>query len=452
MDIVIVGDGKVGSTLSEMLSEEGHSVTIIDKNPHVLRRHTEEMDVIGILGNGAGMESQKEAGVETADLLIAATSSDEVNMVACLLGKKLGCKNTIARIRNPEYYEQLRLLRDDLGLSFTINPELSAAGEIANIISFPNADSLGSLAGGRVRIVRYTLEEGSPLAGLKLMDIKQKRGSNVVVCAVERDGEVHIPKGDFALQEYDHIYITGTLSGIEKFLQQYGEEKFTIKDAMIIGGGKITYYLAKMLKDSRVHLKIIEKNHEKCVDLKEKLPFVTVIEGDGSDQMILDEEGVKNTDAVIALTDRDEENLIISMYGVLQNVPKIITKINNTGYLSIVEEIGLDSVISPKYSAADQIARYVRAQQNTRGNKVDSLHKIVNGNAEALEFIVQEGADRLNEPLKYLPIATNVLVAGILRGKELIFPTGEDHFQVGDRVIVVTTDVTFDDFNDIFTK
>ena len=454
MKVVIVGDGKVGRSLSEMLSEEGHSVTVIEQDKQVLKRHTEEMDIIGVLGNGASSKAQIEAGVPGADLLIAATTSDEVNMLACLVARKLGCENTIARIRNPEYNEQLQLLREELGLSFVINPELSAAREIANVISFPNVDSLGDLAGGRVRIVKYTLEEDSPLAGQRLMDIRQQKGNNVVVCAVERNGEVHIPKGDFTLKVYDHIYVTGTLASIEKFLHRYGEHKFIIKNAIIVGGGKITYYLARMLEESRVHLKIIEKDYERCVELKETLPGVTVIEADGTEQAVLDEEGIKDVDALIALTDRDEENLIISLYATLQNVPKVITKINRTGYLGIVDEIGLDSIISPQYSAADQIARYVRAQQNTRGNKVDSLHKIVTGNAEAnaeaLEFIIQKDAKRLNEPLKYLPIAPNVLVAGIVRGQKLIFPTGEDHFQEQDRVIVVTTNTAFDDFNDIF--
>ena len=450
MKVVIVGDGKVGTTLSEMLSEEGHSVTVIEQKQQTLKRHTEEMDIIGVLGNGASSEAQIEAGVPQADLLIAATSSDEVNMVACLLAKKLGCKNTIARVRNPEYNEQLQLLQEELGLSFAINPELSAAREIANIISFPNADSLGSLAGGRVRIVRYTLEEDSPLSRLQLMDIRQKRGNNVLICAVERNGEAYIPKGNFRLEEGDHIYITGTLSNIDGFLHQYGERSFVIRNVIAIGGGRITHYLAGILRDTRVNMKVIEINHEICVELKKHQPYITVIEADGSDQAILNEEGIQDTDAVIALTDRDEENLIISMYAMLQNVPKVITKVNRTEYTGIMEELGLDSVISPKYAVADQIARYVRAQQSTHGSKVDSVYKIVNGRAEALEFIVEEDAERLLMPIKNLPIAENVLVAGIVRGKELIFPTGEDCFEAGDRVIVVTTESHFNKLNDIF--
>ena len=316
MDIVIVGDGKVGATLTEMLSGEGHSLTIIDQNPAVLKRQTERLDIIGVLGNGASYQVQQEAGVPDADLFIAATSTDEVNMVCCLLAKKLGCPNTIARIRNPEYNEQLRLMREELGLSLVINPELSAAREIASLLSFPHADSIGSLSGGRVQIVRYTLEEKGLLIGRRLSEISQKRGQNVVVCAVEREGEVSIPKGEFRLEAGDHIYLAGKLSNIDNFLRAYGERSYAIRNAMVIGGGKITHYLAKMLEGTATKLKILEKDPQRCRLLAEKLPHALVIEADGSDRAVLDEEGIGETDAVIALTNMDEENLIISMYGI----------------------------------------------------------------------------------------------------------------------------------------
>lgn len=451
MKIIVVGGGKVGTSLTKLLTEADHSVTVIDTSAATITALTEDYDAIGLVGNGASYSLLDEADAEEADLLIAATSSDEINMIACLLAKKMGCMNTIARIRNPEYNQQLAFLQEDLGLSQVINPELSAAQEIVGLLGFSGAESLVSMVGGRVNMVRYRVQEGSPLTGRPLSELDHKKGENVIICAVERDGEVFIPKGDFVLKAGDHAHLVGSLQNVDIFLRRMGVYRHVVRSVMIIGGGKIAYYVAKMLKNSNMEVKIIDASHARCLELAQELPHVLVIEGDGSDQRTLDSEGLSEVDAVVALTGMDEENLIISMYANLQNVPKVITKINRMGYIGIVERMGLDSIISPKQSAVNSIARYVRAMRGG-GGEVNAIYRIAEGQAEAIELTVSENVNHIDQPLRELPLRKNVLIACIIRDGRTIFPTGNDCLKLADKLVIVTTERLLAGVNGIFEE
>ncbi|MDL2215868.1 Trk system potassium transporter TrkA [Ruminococcaceae bacterium OttesenSCG-928-N02] len=438
MKIIVVGGGKVGTSLTELLTEADHSVTVVDTDAATVQDVTEEYDAIGIVGNGASYSILEQAEVDQADVLVAATPTDEVNMVACLLAKKMGCANTIARIRNPEYNRQLRLLQEDLGLSLVINPELSAAQEIVGLLGFSGAESLISMVGGRVNMVRYRVQEGSPLTGRPLAELDHKKGENVIVCSVERDGEVFIPKGDFVLAAGDHAHLVGSLQNVDLFLRRMGVYRHVVRSIILVGGGKIAYYVAMMLKEANMEVKIIEKDHARCVTLAENLPHVLVVQGDGSEQKVLDSEGITETDAIVALTGMDEENLLISMYASLQNVPKVITKINRMEYVGIVERMGLDSIVSPKQSAVNNIARYVRAMRGG-GGEVNAIYRLADGKAEAMELTVNENVLHIGKALKDLPLRKDVLIACIIREGRIIFPTGGDCLKMGDKLVVVTT-------------
>lgn len=452
MNIVIVGGGKVGASLTQLLTEANHSVTVVDTNQDNLNAITEEFDAIGIIGNGASYHTQDNADVASADLLIAATSTDEINMMACLLARKLGCPNTIARIRNPEYNHQLHLLQDELGLSLVINPELSAAQEIVSILNFSEAESVIPMAGGKVNMVRYRIEDGSPLTGRPLAELDHKQDENVIICAVERSGEVYIPRGDFVLAQGDHIHLVGPLQNVDMFLRRMGIHRHIVRSVMLVGGGKIAYYTALMLASTNMEVKILEKSAERCKELAESLPDTLIIEADGSDQRALDSEGLAETDALVALTNMDEENLIISMYCKLQNVPKVISKLNRTEYIGIVERMGLDCVVSPRQSAVNQITRYVRALRSHGEGEVNALYRIAGGKAEAMELTVNTAVAHLGEPLKNLPIRQDVLIACIIRERKPRFPTGEDVLMDGDKLIIVTTAKLLAGINSIFEE
>lgn len=449
MKIVVVGDGKVGATLVSQLVKEGHDVTVIDNNAAVLRRSTDTMDVLGIHGNGASYAIQREAGVQDADLLIAATSADELNILSCMLAKKLGAKHTIARVRNPEYAEQLTMLREDLGLSMSINPELAAAVEISRIIRFPSAIKMDSFAKGRVELVEIKVRENSPLVGQSMASISQKYNVKILICAVQRKGEVYIPSGDFVLQQGDKITLTGVPREIEDFFRTIGVLREKVKSALIVGGGRITFYLGRILSKMGVKVKIIERNPDRCQQLSVVMPKATLICGDGTDEELLLEEGIADTDAFIALIDNDEENIIISMYATSLGVNKVITKVNRLSFAGIMERAGIDSVISPKFITADQIVLYVRAMQNSLGSNVETLHKIVDNKVEAVEFVVREKAKFLGTPLKNLELKPNLLLACIIRKGKHIIPSGDDTMELGDSVLVVTSTWQLKDLKDI---
>lgn len=452
MKIIIVGDGKVGFTLSEHLSREGHDITIIDNRNDVLQKTIESLDVITIRGNGASSSVLKKAEVNKADLLIAATSSDEVNMICCLMGKKLGVKKTIARIRNPEYSEQLAMMENEMGLSMVVNPELATAMEISHLISFPSAINIGIFADDRVYLIEFKVKADNPMAGLSISAIQEKYSSNILICAVYRDSRIYIPNGDFIIKAGDHIHIVGDYESIDEHLKALGYREKKTRQVMIVGGGLITYYLSHILIDYGIEVKIIEKKKGKCEELCESIPQALLIYGDGTEKQLLDSERIDSTDAFIALTDVDEENLIMSMYAAYKNVPKVITKINRLEYADVIRQAGIDRVISPKYITANHIVRYVRGMQNLQGSRIKTLYRIMGKSAEVVEFVATSSTKHLGTPLAQIPLRKNILITTIVRDDDIIIPKGKDCFLEGDTVIVVTTMKQLEDLNEIFEK
>ena len=388
MKIVIVGDGKVGQALTGQLAEEGHDVVVIDSSPKALRTSVEIHDVMGVNGNGASYAVQKEAGVGEADLLIAATSGDELNLLCCMLAKKLGARHTIARVRNPDYADQLVLMKEELGLSMTVNPELAAAREIARMLRFPSALKLDSFARGQVELVEIKVKADSPLLGQALYALSSRLGIRILICAVRRGEEVYIPTGDFVLQEGDKITITASPSELDSLFRKLGIYRHKIHRVMVVGGGRIAYYLAKQLLRLGMSVKIIEQDAARCEQLSEALPKAHIILGDGTERELLEEEGIADMDALVAVTGMDEENIIISMYAGTLGLAKVVTKINRMSFQEILDGAGIESVITPKGITVNQIIRYVRAMDNSKGSNVETLHRIVGGRVEALEFNV----------------------------------------------------------------
>ncbi|MGI6577757.1 MAG: Trk system potassium transporter TrkA [Eubacteriales bacterium] len=452
MRIVIVGDGKVGRALIEQLSKEGHNVVIIDSSSRVIDESVNSMDVMGVIGNGASYSVQMEAGVDRADLLIAATSSDELNILCCLVAKKIGAKSTIARVRNPDYSSQLSFLRDELGLSLVINPELSAANEISRILRFPSALKVETFSRGRTELVELKVTAESKLEDTALYELEKKYRIKILICAVQRGEEVFIPGGDFILRSGDRIHITGDQSEINAFVKAVGISREKIRSVMVIGGGRIAYYLARMMTGTGARVKIVELDEGTCVKLSEGLKNVDIICGDGTDHQLLIEEGIGETDAVVALTGIDEENILIALYANSINVNKTIAKVNRNSLFGIADNLGLESIISPKDITVDYILRYVRAMQNTMGSNVLTLYRIVENKAEALEFRVDKKAECVGVPLKELKLKPNLLIASIMRGDSHIIPRGDDTIEADDRVIVITKNHRLRDLDDILLR
>lgn len=452
MKIVIVGDGKVGYTLTKSLSEEGHDLVVIDNNRRVLQSSQEALDVAVVDGNGASVEVQREAGVGTADLLIAATNGDETNLLCCMVAKKLGCKHTIARVRNPEYDQQIRFMREELGLSMVINPEKAAALEIFRLLQFPSFLKRDSFARGNAELVELKLKDGNALVGKAMQQFRTVADVNALVCAVERENDIFIPKGNFTMQSGDRITIAADAADLMRLIKNLKVYTPKAQHVMIIGGSRTATYLAQRLIRNKIGLTIIELDEKRCMDLSEMLPQATVINGNGTDQKLLLSEGIASSDAVVSLTGIDEENLLVSMFANYVGVPKTITKINRTEYNPVFESMGgIDSVVSPKLLTANEIVRYVRAMEHTTGGSVLTLYKIVDGKAEALEFSVKGEAPFINIPLYRLKLKKNVLIASIIRARKVIIPSGSDVMQKGDTVIVVTeADRAIHDLKDIF--
>lgn len=449
MNIVIVGDGKMGFALAQNLSKEGHDIMIIDSNPNALRNASNLLDVGCIPGNGISSDVLMEAGVNAADLLIAVTSKDEINIICCLIARKLGARHTIARVRDPQYAQNLAILREDLGLSMQVNPELEAATEISRIIRFPSAQKVDFFARGKVEVVEVRLAGDSPLKGRPLRYFKGKN-MKVLICAVQRGDEVCIPDGDFVLEAGDIISITASPKDITTFFKSTGlmlQRK--IRSVMIVGGGRTSYYLTRLLLDADIQVKIIEMNRDRCKELADAFPKAMVIYGDGSDRETLHEENIDDTDAFAALTGLDEENVVISMYALMRKVGKVITKVNHIGFSEVLEKTGIDCVITPHLISTHQIVRYVRAMQNSLGSHVESLTRMVNGQVEALEFRVRDTFRGLNIPLRDVQLKKNLLIASIIRNGRLIYPHGNDAIHAGDSVIVVTTIAGLEELNDI---
>lgn len=449
MKIVVIGDGKVGRAIVQHTCKEGHKVVVIDKNPKVIEELVNLYDAGGICGNGACIDIQESAGVGKADLVVAATSRDEVNMLACLIAKKLGAKATIARVRSFEYNQNIQGMKEALGIQMTINPELEAANEIMNIINFPEANRVDTFANGNVDLVELFIPENSPLIGLTLANISNKYQVRILVCAVQRGDEVFIPTGNFTFQAKDKIHITASRLVVKDFLKKLGLIETKMKDILVIGGGKISTYLADALIKGKYNVKIIEKDFNRCQELSELLPGASIIYGDGSDQLLLEEEGLDSCDAIVCLTNLDEENIIISLYAQKKEVTKIITKVNKESFAGLVETIGVASVISPKEITASRVISYVRSTSNAHGSNIVKLYKLVNNRVEAIEFIAKQSSKTINVCLKDLKLKKNVLIASIIRDNEVIIPSGMSQIQANDSVIVVTTGQMLDDLDDI---
>ena len=450
MRVLVIGDGKVGHTLVESLAQEGHDVVIVDSNDEVLERTQDTLDVLCIRGNGANAQTLMDAGAKKADVIIAATASDETNMLCCLIGKRMGSKYSIARIRDPEYNESLSMLRHELDIDMAINPERATAVEISRLLLFPFATNVESLARGRVEVVAFRVQENDPIAGLPLRDLSRElRGiPRVLYALVERDGDVMIPYGDFCIRPGDRIHVAADAVTITNYFRYLGKASVKIKDVMLLGGGRISYYLAKIITPMGIHVSMIEINQKKAEELSEALPDVNVIYGDGTDQELLEQEGLEQMDAFVTLCDRDEENLMTGLFAVKQGVPKVIVKNNRVTYADLISTLGLDSVVSPRSITCANILRYVRARANSEGTKVEKLHRLVGGKAEALEFLARANDPYIGIPLKDLHIRKDTLIAVIVRNGQVIVPFGNDHIEAGDTVIIIACESGISDLNE----
>ncbi len=450
MNIVIIGDGKVGYKLAQELSEENYDVVILDNNEERLKETINKLDISCVCGDGVSVEAQRDAGVPNADLVITCMSTDELNMLSCLISKRLGAKHTIARVRNPIYYQQIDILKEDLHLSMVINPELAIADEIARGLIFPSANKVETFVKGRVDLVEIPLREGNPIIGTGLADIYRKWQIKLLICAVQRGEEVFIPDGSFVPQLGDKLHIAASHQDMETMFAALDNKKKRIKKVIIGGGGRASFYLAKQLLALGMEVKIIEKNRDKCETLCEQLPKATIINGDATDHELLLEEGIQDADAYVALTGLDEENIIVSLFAKSQGVQKLVAKVNEDSRARMVETLGIDSVVSAKRATVDVITSYVRARQNSYSSaNVETMYHLVDDRVEALEFIIKEESDYTNVPLKNLKMKANNLVACIARNRQIIIPSGNDYFQVGDSVIVVTKNKKVQNMKDI---
>ncbi len=450
MDIVIIGDGKVGHKLAMQLSGEKYNVTLIDKSEKKLRDAVNEMDVSCVVGDGASADIQRQADVPGADLVIACASTDEMNLFCCLLARKLGAKQTIARVRNPIYHNQIDLLKEDLKLSMAVNPERALAGEISRVLIFPSAAKIETFAKGRVELVEVTYPSHSSIEGLSLSELYKKHQIKMLVCAVQRGGEVYIPDGNFVPQAGDKINIAASHQEIERFLKLTNGMRDKAKNVMICGGGRVAYYLGSQLLELGMQVKIIEMDEKRCMELCDLLPKATIIHGNATDHELLEEEGISKADAFVTLTGMDEENIIMSMYAKTRNVPKVVTKVNDEGLQSMVDQLGMESVVSAKNVTANVITSYVRAMRNSMGSaNVETVYKLIGGKIEALEFRIREKTKYTGVPLKDLRLKLNHLVACIVRNRRIIIPGGNDTLEVGDNVIVISMEQGLEDLQDI---
>lgn len=448
MNIVIIGCGKVGETLAGQLNEEGNNITVIDHDAERLNGVAERLDVMGIVGNGATHTVQEEAGVSKADLCIAVTGSDELNLLCCMVAKINGHCQTIARIKNPEYSNEADYLRKKFGLAMVINPESAAAAEIARILRFPSALKIDTFAGGRVELLKFRMPEGSRLVGMSVRDVVSKLGCDILVCTVERGNEVYITKGDFVFAERDVISIIASPRNAFDFFRKINYNTRAVKNALIVGGGEIAQYLCGILKKTGISLKIVERDEARCDDLCVQLPEVDIIHGDASDQSLLIEEGICGADAFVALTGQDEENILLSLFAKTSGSGKIVTKINRTDFDDVIKHLDLDSTIYPKSVTADIIIRYVRAMRNSMGSNMETLYSIIKGKIEAAEFTVRGDSPILNTPLMQLSFKENVLIAALIRRGEVIIPHGSDKILEGDGVVVVSGILALKDITD----
>ncbi len=452
MKIIIVGIGKVGITLANFFSREGHDVTVIDKNQKLINDVVNKYDVMGVCGNGVSLEVLDEADIKNTDILIASASTDETNMLVCVLAKKMGVKNTIARIRNPEYAVKAGSVYNELGITMIANPEFNAAEEIYRIIRFPSALKLEKFAGGSIDIAEIAITEGHPLEGTLLCDLRSHSKVQTLICAAKRGEDVIIPSGNFEIKAGDIIYIIASHSELLLFFKELNLLKKKIRSVMIIGGSKIAFYLSRMLLKQGIDVKIIETDAERCEELANFLPKAVIVNADGTDGDVLIEEGIDDMDACVMLTNIDEENIIISLFAGSRNVGKIITKVSRNSLVSMMPQVDSNnSIISPTFLLANNIVRFVRSIGNAEDeSNIETLHKIVDNNAEAIEFSMREGSfQKFGVPLKDIPLKLNILIACIKRQNTVILPNGNTTIELGDRVIIVTTNEGLTKMDDI---
>lgn len=449
MKIIIVGCGKVGTTLVEQLSAEGHDIVVIDPSAAKLEAISNSCDVMTLEGNGSSFSVLQEAGVDTADLFIAVTGSDELNLLCCLFAKKSGHCHTIARVRNSIYSKEINFIKEQMGLSMIINPELTTASEIARILRFPSAIKIDTFAKGRVELLKFKVKPEFKLDGLKIYELAPRLKCDILVCAVERGDEVMIPKGNFELKDGDLLSIMASHKKTEEFFKKIGVDTQKVRNALIIGGGKVAHYLAMELLNSGIQVRIIEKDLERCEELSELLPKANIIHGDGTDQKLLMEEGLSHAESVLALTGIDEENLLLSLFAMKHSKAKTVAKVNHIAFNDIIAGLDIGSVIYPKYVTSNEIIKYVRGAQNSRGNSMETLYKILDNRAEALEFSVYENCPIADIPLMDLNLKDNLLLSCINRKGAIIIPRGQDRILPGDTVMVVTTQTGLDDIADI---
>lgn len=449
MNIIIVGCGKVGVTLAEQLDQEGHDVVVIDNRASAVESAANFMDVMGIVGSGASHQVLMEAGIENADLLIAVTGSDELNLLCCLIARKAGNCHTIARVRNPQYNDEIDFIREGMGLSMTINPELETATEMAALIKLSSAIEIDTFANGKVELLKFQVPENSVLNNMKVIDLSAKLHCNVLVCIAERGDQVYIPSGSFELHTNDIISIIASHKNALDFFQRAGVFIKEIKNVMLIGGGNLTVYLSKKLAESGIKVTIIEQNMERCEELSDLLPDAMIINANATIKNVLLEEGIEDAEAFASLTNYDEENILLSLYAKKRSKAKTFTKITRMTYDDIVDEMPLGIIVNPKLVTADRILQHIRAMKNSQGSNVETLYQLVDNRVEALEFYVRDNSRLLGMPLERLQLKSNLLVSCINRNGNIIIPNGQDYIEAGDTVIIVTTNKGLNDLNDI---
>lgn len=450
MKIIIVGCGKVGQKITERLSnEQDMDITVVDLRHEAVSELINEYDVMGISGSVTSLDILVEAGIKDADILIAVTGSDELNLLTCLMAKKIGNCQTIARVRKPDFNKSIHLLKDDLGLAMVINSEEAAASEIARSLRFPSAIQIDTFAKGRIEILRFRISEASVLDNMRVADINARLNSDVLVCGVNRGDAAYIPGGDFVLKAGDKVSIVASIENVSYFFKKIGIKTNKVKDTIIVGGGEIGYYLAQKLIRAGVEVKIIEKNKDKCESLCTLLPEAVIINGDGTDNRLLLEEGIEYAESFVALTNMDEENILLSLFAKSKTNGKLVTKINRIAYDEVINNLDLDTTIYPKDITAEYIVRFVRAKRNSIGCNIETMHFIMDGKAEALEFRIKENSPVVNIPLEEMNLKENILVACINRGGRIVIPRGRDIIKKDDSVIIVTTHKGFKDIRDI---
>ncbi|MCI6164036.1 MAG: Trk system potassium transporter TrkA [Lachnospira sp.] len=449
LSIIIVGCGKVGSTLVEQLSKEGHDITIIDKNRQKVQNLSDVYDVMGLVGNGASYSVQKEAGIDHADLLIAVTDSDELNLLCCTVAGRVGKCAAIARVRTPDYSEEIGYLREKLGLAMIINPEFEAASEVARVLYLPTALEINTFAHGQAEMIKIKIPEGNVINGQTLAQISKAVPVNILICAIERGREMYIPSGNTIVKSGDIISFIASRHNAREFLKRIGFHTNQVKNTMIIGGGKAAYYLGKQLLNMGIEVKIIESDQKRAQELSMLLPDAIIIHGDGTDEDILKEEGIEYVESFVPLTGIDEENIMLTLHAKQVSCAKVITKINRITFRDVIDNLDLGSVVYPRYITAEAIIAYVRAKKESMDSDIESLYHLFNQRAEGIEFKIDKESEVTDVPLMDLNLKDNLLIALINRNGRIIIPSGSDSIKVGDSVVVVTKHTGFNDIKDV---